>query len=149
VLVALLNQFNLAQQQMFDQFQENMLATARMFAALQQDQMGLVRKELDELRALTGELRSLQAQLSGQAATANPAPTPQPGANGAPHKPPADPVAGAANGKTGDHPPAAAAAPPPAKSPEEVHDWLTQRIAALQEERKGRWHKLLGMIFGS
>jgi hypothetical protein len=41
---------------------------------------------------------------------------------------------------------------PPNPSPaptDDVHDWLTQRISSLQEERQTRWNKLLGMILGS
>jgi pSer/pThr/pTyr-binding forkhead associated (FHA) protein len=155
MLIALVNQFSLMQQQMFDQFQENVQMTTRMFSSLQKDQMGLVRQELDELRNLTAELRHLQGELGAQPAKANAAPpvdalshngTP---AGTAPDPNPAPPKRYASTATPGPAADRAGDAPPPARSPEELHAWLSQRISALQEDRQNRWNKLLGMLLGS
>ena len=172
MLIALVSQFNLMQQQMFDQFQESMLMNSRMFTSLHQDQMALVREELDQLRGLTGELRTLQDELTGQPARTWPGvgPTGRSAApvnnNGAKNLPtPVGP--GASDGEadldgkaatfnavplakplkvSGN---AAPVGPPPDGSPEDMHVWLNQRISALQEERQTRWDKLLGRILGN
>lgn len=41
---------------------------------------------------------------------------------------------------------AAATAPPPDAPPGDVHAWLCERVAALQEERQTRWQKILGFF---
>jgi pSer/pThr/pTyr-binding forkhead associated (FHA) protein len=174
MLIALVNQFNLMQQQMFDQFQESMLITSRMFTSLHQDQMALVREELDQLRGLTGELHAIQGELIGQRANANSPLGAGPGGRRV------EPVGGAGSeflpngGGSGgtkgwtvtsreatpsptepsekppdDYAHAASVAGAAAGSPEDVHAWLNQRISAIQEERQTRWHKLLGMILGN
>jgi pSer/pThr/pTyr-binding forkhead associated (FHA) protein len=38
--------------------------------------------------------------------------------------------------------------PPPSGPTPDVHDWLSRRVAALQEERQGRWQKILQFITG-
>ncbi len=161
MLVALVTQFNRMQQQMFDQFQESMLMTTRMFTSLHQDQMALVREELEQLRGITNELRSLQEKLDvPTAASSLPLAAgqqigkAQPAGNGA--------TATAAGGPGDPKGKTAAAAPAPKPVPAKtaagtplvgasanVHGWLNQRISALQEERQTRWHKLLGLILGN
>jgi hypothetical protein len=62
-----------------------------------------------------------------------------------------------------DEPPAVTAAPAepmkfspangqeatsPAPAPADVHEWLNRRIVELQEERQGRWQKLLRFVRG-
>jgi pSer/pThr/pTyr-binding forkhead associated (FHA) protein len=150
MLIALVNQFSMMQQQMFDQFQENVLMTSRMFSSLQKDQMGLVRQELDELRNLTSELRSLQGQMGAHQADPIAGPvveaTPR---NGAPATEPAGSHQPALAHPPFPAPDRAGGTPPPAQSPEELHAWLSQRISALQADRQTRWNKLLGMLLGS
>jgi hypothetical protein len=161
MLVALVTQFNRMQQQMFDQFQESMLMTTRMFTSLQQDQMALVREELEQLRGITNELHSLQKTLdvppavsslplAGQAIEKA-----QLARNGATAGAPAAGVPGDPKGKTAPAVPTPKPAPAktaagatPLGSSADVHSWLNQRISALQEERQTRWHKLLGLILG-
>ena len=150
MLIALVNQFSLMQQQMFDQFQENVMMTSRMFSSLQKDQMVLVRQELDELRNLTAELRSLQGEINAHQAMPSARPAVEATApNGAPaaRSPvPNQPIQAGAPSPAQDHP---AAEPPPAQTPQELHAWLSKRITALQEDRQTRWNKLLGMLLGS
>ena len=182
LLVPLMSQFNVMQQQMFDQFHQSVLVMVQMFSSLHRDQMGLIREELDRLHQLTQELHALQAELARQSAAPaapQPAPPPKlddtaaellqrmremlqagqgaaaPSANGelarpapAPQPaPPATPVAGAPAPPAAPPPPIAnGAAPQPAK--EELHDWLQERIAALQQERETRWQKILHFMLG-
>ena len=42
------NEFNLMQQQMFDQFHQTLLIVAEMFTTLHKEQAGLVREELEQ-----------------------------------------------------------------------------------------------------
>jgi hypothetical protein len=171
MLIALVNQFSLMQQQMFDQFQDNMLMTTRMLSTMQKDQAALVREELDQLRALTGELGSLQGQLAVRPATGRPASTAHSaGRNGAPVNNTANPTLAKAAGGAGQRnagpsptvsgsalptvtaapaPPTAADGAPLPQTPEQLHTWLNTRISALQDERQTRWNKLLGMILGT
>jgi hypothetical protein len=154
-VMALINQFGALQQQMFEQFQQAMLVLSQMFSTLQQDQMQVIREELNQLRGLTEELQALKSELAAAhpsagsvaSAAANgnlPAPgaarqlpaapgpaKPSPSGGPAPAAPPAPP--GAAG--------AAAGAP-------DVHAWLCQRLAAIQEERQSRWQKILTFLSG-
>jgi pSer/pThr/pTyr-binding forkhead associated (FHA) protein len=172
MLVALVNQFNSMQAQMFDQFQEGILKTSQLFTSLHHDQMFLVRQELDELRNVTHELRHLQGELTGRLVAGAPASaTFSPGgdaastAAGTPgtlppatvHRDPFNKHANArsmhgesnssANPTLLENGAATRTAQPPG-SPEDIHLWLNQRIASLQEQRQSRWDKLLGLLRG-
>jgi hypothetical protein len=174
-----LNQFSQIQQQMFEQFHQNMVMLVQMFSAMHQDQMGLIREELDRLNQLTQELHTLQAEASKQAvaplpplaepkraplaqengakaaAPSKPAPAPAPAAT-APAKAPAAPAARppAEKRPTAPVPPASPAeahrseAPPSQPTTGDIHTWLSDRIAALQQERQSRWQKILGFLMG-
>jgi hypothetical protein len=172
MLIALVNQFSLMQQQMFDQFQENMVIATRMFSNMQKDQAALIREELDQLRALTGELCTLQGQLAARPATGGPIPAthaasrhgaplnntptlalPKVAANGAGQKKAGlSPATSGLAVPTGNAPPSEAGAAdgaPPPQTPEQLHAWLNTRISGLQDERQTRWNKILGMILGT
>jgi pSer/pThr/pTyr-binding forkhead associated (FHA) protein len=172
LLAPIVQQFQLMQQQMFDQFQETMRMVVQVFSNLHREQMSLVREELDQLHRVTAELRSLQGQLAN-GAQANRGPAPSQAAAAAV---PARGVAGstpaashahqsAAAAVGGQGPPAAAQSPssaatsrPAAGPPEdgnpseiagpEIHAWLTGRIAALQQERQGRLQRILNLVRG-
>jgi pSer/pThr/pTyr-binding forkhead associated (FHA) protein len=155
LLVTLANQFSQMQQQMFDQFQESLLMATRLFASLHQEQMTIVRRELDQLHNLTAELQSLQKQLNEPRTKAEPAPSPAevdsvlPILKG-PAAPPSGETVHAAPTVTSPSEmatPGEGASAPAAN--EDIHAWLTQRISSLQEERQTRWNKLLGMILGT
>jgi pSer/pThr/pTyr-binding forkhead associated (FHA) protein len=148
----LAQQMSLMQQQMMDQFHQAMLAMVQVFGALHREQMGLVRDELDQLRNTTLELHSLRAELARQPqAPAVVNGTPAAG-NETPRQEPAAPAPAAAA-----TPPAAAAraADPapgvaaPAGNPDgAIHVWLTQRIAALEQEQQSRWQKVMSFVLG-
>jgi hypothetical protein len=64
ILTPFATQFRLMQQQMFEQFQTSLLMMFDMFGALQRDQMGAIREELDELRRVTREIQVLQQEMA-------------------------------------------------------------------------------------
>jgi hypothetical protein len=150
------------QQQMFDQFQQTFMTMAQMFASLHKDQVGLIRRELDELHTLTRELQSLQKELAKRPAPApdasnrktapGTASTPRaPAGNGTPEKrpegtpPPAPAATAAASAKA----PSLTGGPQLAgRSDQEVHAWLYDRIATIQKERQSRWQTILGYLRG-
>jgi hypothetical protein len=155
VLLPVLHQFNLMQQQMFDQFHQTMLMMVQMFSTLHREQMSLLREELDKLHAINRELQSLQSEFGWQPAASLDA---SPDAVNHAQSPAAEPVGGpAAKSKAGS----ANNVPPPAADTERrgdaihpgqtdpaVHAWLSQRIAALQQERQGRWQKIVKFVMG-
>jgi pSer/pThr/pTyr-binding forkhead associated (FHA) protein len=166
VLVPMVQQFALLQQQMFDQFQQALVMMAQTFGTLHQEQMASIRAELNSLHEVTRELQALQLELAKQpsdappaSAVSPPATAPSsPGAAGSGPQRPA-PVLSPGNGAgVKAVPPLPAAEGPaasqptdrPAASPpnQDTHAWLCQRIAALQQERQGRWQKIVHFMFG-
>jgi pSer/pThr/pTyr-binding forkhead associated (FHA) protein len=162
LLVPLANQFNLMQQQMFDQFQQTMMMMVQMFSNLHREQLGLVRQELDRLNQLTAELQTLKAELVQHAlagterATAGLAST-SPAAAGVPPSilspvaPAAERTENPVNGTPSPLTAPPAATVPPAtgsRSERDIHAWLHQRIAAIQQERHTRWQKILNFLTG-
>jgi hypothetical protein len=135
------------QQQLLDQFQQAMMAMVQVFGALHRDQMGQVREELDRLRNTTQELHTLRAELARQCQANGPAVN-----GGAPgrHTPPHPELPGPA--------PVAPSSPPPAAAPGigetagsgdgTIHVWLTERIAALEQEQQSRWQRVMGFVLG-
>jgi pSer/pThr/pTyr-binding forkhead associated (FHA) protein len=169
MLAVLVDQFNAMQVQMFDRFQEGILKTTQVFANLHKDQMAFVRHELEELRAISAELRSLQGKMTSQTmqtppdAAAHSSDLPPTAANKDTDRPtmsggesPNHP----ANGRSAPEETSSSAKPrppesidssrpaQPPKSPEDLHAWLNQRVASLQQERQSRWDKLMGILTG-
>ena len=146
LLGPVVHQLGVMQQQMFDQFHQAMMTMVQMFGALHRDQMGLIHDELDRLHALTQELQSLREELAGQppAAPASAGPTPR-------ETPAAEQVAAApvpaARGRA-DPTPGDAAAVPGRQEGGNIHVWLSQRIAALEQERQSRWQKVMSFVLG-
>jgi pSer/pThr/pTyr-binding forkhead associated (FHA) protein len=150
LLLPVVNEFNRMQQQMLDQFHQTMLMMAEMFTTLHREQSALVREELEHVRQLTRQLHTLQAERARQTAeppadlataqadssarllTAADAPASGKAANGAGAIPPS-PEPSRKAGKT--------------VSPN-VHNWLSERIEQLQEERYSRWQRILQFITG-
>jgi pSer/pThr/pTyr-binding forkhead associated (FHA) protein len=124
-LLPLLGQFSLMQQQMFDQFQQTLLMMAEMFGNLHREQMQRVHQELAQLHEVTRELQGLQAELLKQRPVrTEPPPVSRPS-------------------------PTVPRIPAPATpSTPDVHGWLLQRLATLQQDRQSRWQKIVGMLTG-
>jgi pSer/pThr/pTyr-binding forkhead associated (FHA) protein len=145
LLLPVIDQFNQMQQQMFDQFHQSILTMAQMFSTMHKEQMTMVREEMDHLRRITAELQELQAQKAQSAQ------------NGAEAKTVATVERKSAQVDVGERPAAVPAWDLESKAPAEatanagaadVHDWLSQRIASLQEERQGRWQKVMKFVMG-
>jgi hypothetical protein len=142
-LLPLLQQFTLFQQQMMEQFQQSMMQMMQTFVKMNNDQLDLIREELVELRRLTEELYDAKQRLNSTPkepttpraeipaeATAKPAPPP-------PEK---------------SHSPAPPVTPPPDPEPAppaaDLHDWLSGRIADLENQRQGILRRALRKLTG-
>jgi hypothetical protein len=163
LLLPIINQFNLMHQQLADQFHQTMLMMAQLFSRLHHDQMQQLREELDQVHHLTRELQELQAEqlrhssevgiLRVQSESTSPTATAPAVANGQ-----TESDQGAWEPAKTDAAPAGAPAPPPppqhpetlagARNDADIHVWLSERISALQEERRGRWQKILSFVLG-
>ncbi len=205
-LAPLFQEISQMQQQMADQFQQALMMMFQLFSTMHQDQMGLIREELTQIRKLAMEQQAIQAELVRQqqqqeraAAPWNaesgggagivltdravfpptpalrgveprPGPVPRPGPSGAGGWPAgfeAGLGAGAPPGADGGSGAGVEAGPRPASSsagesassasprqgpayPDQdgLHLMLSQRLAAIQEERQSRWQKLLDTVMG-
>jgi hypothetical protein len=138
VLLPILQQFGLFQQQMLDQFQQSLMMMLQTFAKMSSDQMELIREELAELRQLTEDLREAKRQ---QDAAPVAAPTPHtPAATGVGLLPPVEVNAAPA--------PPVMTPPGPAPADADVHDWLSRRIADIENRREGVLKRVMRKITG-
>jgi predicted component of type VI protein secretion system len=137
--MAVVQQLGQMQFQMFEQFQQALLTMFQMFSAMHNDQVSFLREELSRLQQVTQELNGLQKELqkSGQAPP-GPAASPAPFAGAPPAYAPAP---------APDLPPLPEPNGPPQGTPE-LHAWLCQRMEALQQERQGRWQKIMDFLTG-
>jgi pSer/pThr/pTyr-binding forkhead associated (FHA) protein len=158
LLIPLVSQFSLMTQQMFDQFQQALMTMVQTFSRLHRDQLQLIRQELNQLHGLTRELQEIQKEL-GKRPTAPPRTAAEPSEKGRTTLPPppsapavpraprnAEPARSRAS--TVAEASADTSAVPPPRPTAEVHAWLTQRLAVLQEERQTRWQKILHALTG-
>ncbi len=137
-LVPVMQQFNLMQQQLCEQFHQTTLMMFRMFTTMHQEQAALVREEMQQIQRVTGELQTLQQQLrngSPVGRDATPGPTAQ--------TPPVRPTPASSSRPPVSLPPAASI---PAEVPPNVDAWLSQRIEELQAERQTRWQRVLSFL---
>jgi hypothetical protein len=148
-LLPIMQQFNLMQQQMFDQFHQTMLLMFRTFTAMHQDQAALIREELQHIQKTTEELHTLQRQLSGAAPGRSQPIGPPP--EGAPYqgerRTEADEASNIPLASPGANEDPTPAALPGADG--DVHGWLSHRIEELQAEQQTRWQRILSFLRGS
>ena len=141
----MVQQFGLMQQQMFEQFHQAMMGMFQTFGAAHRDQMNDLREEIDEVRRLTQELQTLQAEAARREAATPPAPPPtMPASPPSPARaePPASPAT-SPDARVTDDPPVRR---PPTLTDAGVHGVLFDRISALQNERQSRWQKILARL---
>ncbi len=128
--------FEQMQRQMFEQFHQAMMAMFQTFGDLHRDQMGQAREEFDRIRDLTRELQTLQAGPSKPSSkpSAEPDQSPMP----------------RARPEVGSEPPPLRMPTDPKRTPAgpEVHDLIRRRITQIQEERQGRWKRVLDLVSG-
>jgi hypothetical protein len=153
-LAPILQEMGQMQQQMADHFQQTLITVVQLFSTMHQDQMGLIREELAEIRRLSQEQKDLQDELRrrDEAAAASPSPV-----NGAlpiqPERttpPPTDRTAA----RPSTAPPHRV--PPPPEEPrreqprtqDDLHALINRRLMAIQEERQTRWQKLMQSVVG-
>jgi pSer/pThr/pTyr-binding forkhead associated (FHA) protein len=141
LLLPLVSQFSMMQQQMFEQFQQSLVMMAQMFGNLQREQMTLIRQELEQIQELTRQLHALPLEAARSASPTQSA-IPQTPPAGTPSSPRPS-VKSAPAAAKGETPPT-----PPKFAEGDVHAWLSQRLAALQQERQSRWQKVLSLISG-
>lgn len=157
LVLGMVQQFAAMQQNMFDQFQQTTLMMLQSFGALHREQLELVRKELDELREVTLMLQQIQGEIASAKRAPN-STSASPVRFGATAPPRAAPPVAMQRPRPPDR--EAAGAPEPAERPlsptlpeasppgEDVHSWLCQRFADLDQERKSRWQRIVGMVYG-
>jgi pSer/pThr/pTyr-binding forkhead associated (FHA) protein len=166
LLLPVMQQFNVMQQQLCDQFQQTTLMMFRMFTSMHQEQASLIREEMQQIQRVTAELQALQRQVhDGDAPERQGSPPretmPRPTGPSLPptrHVRAPGTLAGAKpfndRADAGVQPtapfalPAPDQAPLPAASPVEVDAWLNQRISELQAERQSRWQRVLSFLSG-
>jgi len=160
LLVPLVSRFGEMQQQMFDQLQQTLGMFVQMFGKMHESQMELVRQEFERLNDLTKEINGLKSELSemsrkqSEAAVQKPQPTTPTTAGAAPFRPKEAPVK-----ETASLPleniapqPRPQAGPSPGGADSNDRDaivWLHQRITTIQNEREGRWQKILKLLPGA
>jgi pSer/pThr/pTyr-binding forkhead associated (FHA) protein len=134
MIAPLVDQFALMQQQLFDQYHHSMMEMMSVFARLHEEQEGFVERELKRIKRLTREVRSLRKELDDhrkRQAAPPPPPAPEPGRAALPEPAPLPTT--------------------PQGSPEEyraAQARIIARMTELQQERQGRWQRLLGRISG-
>jgi hypothetical protein len=146
LLAAVIEEFGRMQESMADQFQQALLTMFKHFSAMHRDQMALIREELAQLH----ESARREAP-RGSLPPPSPGLVPAPAGDGAPARGAAAevprPVPRPEPGATGPDLPKPA---PRGEVPDqlEVHRVLFERLANLQDDRQGRWQKLMGSMFG-
>jgi pSer/pThr/pTyr-binding forkhead associated (FHA) protein len=146
-LVPLMNQFGAMQEQMAEQFRQTLMMMFQMFSALHKDQMAFFQQEMDRVQQLTEELHLLRIE-AARHPPAMSAPEPavvKPSNSSSPAAPPESTPLPRQVPQT---PPSAAPAAAAAPAGQDIHVWLCQRMAAVQEERQNRWQKLLALLGG-
>lgn len=168
LLALVLDQFGEMQQQFLNQFQQTSLMMFRALGSMHHDQMEELGEKLDSLHRLGENLRALQAQASANAASGNghhppagvhPAP-PQPSPAGTPGGDPNGNGHGRPSGNGHGRPSVAAdgtealrekfrsTVDQPNIPSMNVHEWLIGRIAALEDEQRTRWQKIVDLVKG-
>ncbi|QDV38472.1 FHA domain-containing protein [Tautonia plasticadhaerens] len=133
----LVDQFDLMQQQLFDQYHHSMMEMMAVFARLHQGRQDHVDRELKKIRRLTREVRSLRKELDRQDGESGRESGPAP-----PRSSDLDratstgesPLQSTPRGAPGDYRAAQAR--------------IIARMNELQRERQGRWQRLLGRLSG-
>ena len=133
----ILEEFGKVQDRMPDQFQQALTMMLRLFSGMHQEQMALIRREFAQMNDLTEQHKTLEARVVGlpTAITVDRPPSTPLSRNELPY-------AGQGIGGT-------PAAPGKETASPDLHVLLTHRLAALSEERRGLWQKLVTTLFGS
>jgi hypothetical protein len=114
-------------------FGQALMMLIRLLGDVHRDHLGLVREELEQIRRLSVEVRTLRAQLArpdpGALQAGAPAEGPDPAGN---DRPPVEDEPGAA--------------PTERPDPQLIQAIVGERIAAWERERQSRWRKVLDLL---
>ncbi|MDR3637931.1 MAG: FHA domain-containing protein [Isosphaeraceae bacterium] len=129
------------QDAMQDQFQQAIMLMLKAFGGMHREQMDVLTSELAEVRRLSGVIDELRAEMLQR-----PVEAPSPRVTDGPVVAPSD----------RDHPPREPEAAPWSdldacdpeslrvrRDPREVHAFVSERLAAFERERQGRWSRIL------
>jgi hypothetical protein len=158
LLVPIAHQLGTIQQQMFEQFQQSMLMMFQMFGKLQREQMGVIRDEMDRLHQLSREVLALQTELAkrsqpmGQVSNLPPQVERSRSAPAAAARAVPNSVATKPESRSAAAPKPTTQSKPlplPQGQPEkDMHAWLSQRLATLQQEQQSGWQKIVSFLSG-
>ncbi|MFO0810240.1 MAG: hypothetical protein U0746_16585 [Gemmataceae bacterium] len=127
---------SLRAQEMIDRHREQTAIVFRALIEMQREQTRMLRDEMERMDQLSKELAELRAEQVRLARSrpSLPAPAPRPNI----HLPQGPPTR-ATNGS----------AEPSAAQPVDVHAWLDQRVAELQQDRHGAWRRVRSFFGGA
>jgi predicted component of type VI protein secretion system len=139
VFFPMVQQFSAVQNQMFDQFQQAMTLMFQMFDGLQKDQMQLIRAELTRVQELTQEIQVLHTEMKKAPVAV------KPDLSLTNHR-----VFAETSPTNGISPKTVPQGPgeTPGQTAEDVHGWLCQRMAELQDDRRSRLQKITDFLSG-
>ena len=154
--------FTTLQQQMADHFRSTMTGMMESFQRMHADQMRLVWEELAHIRRLSDEVTSLKESLarlpaapvtdrkSGPSLAAGlPADSRQRDVRPSafPKTPPVEKTPlGPSPHPVRKSEPTVSVSAPSTPSGDDVHTWLNRRVAEVQQEREGRWEKIVSFL---
>jgi pSer/pThr/pTyr-binding forkhead associated (FHA) protein len=165
-VIAYFHEFRQMQVQMADQFQQALMMMFQTFSGMHQDQMALIREELTRLHQLSEEQQVLQARLADPNWPPSPGRAPTLHVNGVDGTPagapktvgvlPVGPPGEAmVQTTTNGHDPGAEPVIPlrprsvgGVSDGADLHGKIIQHLAVIQQERQGRWQRLLGSVLG-
>jgi pSer/pThr/pTyr-binding forkhead associated (FHA) protein len=170
LLALVLDQFGQMQQQFLDQFQQTTLMMFRALGTMHRDQMSELREKLDSLHQISENLQAFRSQVTAdippdsapavheevKATSRGPVTTDTLGGNAgdvgrgdsairtdAPEAPLAD-----ENGVDQIRAKVRSIMDQPSNPSLNVHEWLIGRLAALEDEQRTRWQKILDLVRG-
>jgi hypothetical protein len=164
-LAPIVSLFSTLQQQMADHFRLTMTGMMESFWRMHADQMRVVWEELAQIRRLNDEVASLKETLARQPAVPAAIRAPEarrPAALPNDNRPwdarPGDLPAATPAAKTSAGPahplikngePIGRMPPTSAPGEDDVHSWVSRRIAEVQRDREGRWQRIVSFLTGA
>ena len=159
LLTSVFDQFDQMQQQFLDQFQQSALMMFRALGTIHRDQMEELREKLDSLDQITADFKAIQAQMTSTLSPDHNSSVPSTAA-ATPTEPKtlrtsAENTDGGGQGHSAmengtEHPNQKRhlLVDQPDDLSMNVHEWMIGRLAALEDERRTRWQKILDLIRG-
>ena len=172
LLALVLEQFGQMQQQSLNQFQQTTLMMFRALSTMHRDQMEELHEKLDSLHQISEKIQAFQAQMSSNAAPGIGRPPPEEALPTPPQPTFASTAEGNADSAGQGHSSIEEMVREPLSSAENengteqfrkkvrsivdqpnmtsmnVHEWLIGRIAALEDEQRTGWQKIVDMVKG-